>query len=124
MNVPPSLNAQDLKAQQATRNMVVRDRRIIIGVMIGGSFLLLLLAIVLSPRYPSYIVILPIIVFYFAMRGVINWRQWAALRTYQVRCPHCGKQVAERISLVKSPTPQCPHCGKRALATLDQLQGK
>ncbi len=114
--------AEDLIAQREARKMVDHDRRIILTVMIAGFVVLLVLAVALSARFPIYLVIIPVVVFYIVMRIVINWRQWQALLACQVKCPSCRKPVADRIHLFKPPTSHCPHCGKRALATLEQLK--
>jgi len=121
MSSYPIYDEKALKAQRAARNMVERDRKIIRIVMVAGILILLMVALAYSSKYPIYLVALPLILYYLLIRGVINWRQWAALLAYEVKCPYCKKPVATRIYLYKTPTPNCPHCGKRALATLNQL---
>jgi hypothetical protein len=124
MPVIVKFKAEDIRIQRAARKMVVHERRVIQGVMMVGFLLLLIMAVVLSPRYPVYLVILPVVLFYLVMRVVINWRQWQALLVNQVKCPSCNALVADRVHLMKPPNSNCPHCGKRAQATLEQLEDK
>ena len=73
---------------------------------------------------PIYSALLLYVGFYGLVKVTMNWRQWAALIKYQVRCQHCNRLLAEKVEWLKSPTSKCPYCGERALATLRQLEGK
>lgn len=113
-----NLDEETLKAQRAARESVKRDSRFIMIAVFGGLILLYGLYTGLDQRWVIYL-ILP---FIFVIYMVSNWRQWVALLTFELRCPHCHRRLAERVNLLSSPTPNCPHCGQRALAPIKQLE--
>jgi len=110
------LDQETMQAQRAARNMIKRDTRILIYSLLGSFFLLY----VLNKQFPiTLILFLPIIISFLVIN---NWRQWNALIVYQLRCPHCGKLLADRVNFFLSPSPRCRYCHEIALVSIQQLE--
>ena len=124
MSQPISLSPQALQTQREAMNMVQRERKILLILAVVGLIAIFVLLMLTLKSLPIYSALLLYFGFYGLVRVAMNWRQWAALIKYQVRCPHCNQLLAEQVEWLKSPTPKCPRCGERALATLQQLEGK
>ena len=104
--------------QRAARNMIKRSSLILILTFFASLILLIFFGERIPPTLALYLIPIIIIVLYMTN----NWQQWNAAIVNQLRCPHCGQPLAERVNLFLSPSPRCRHCKRIALVSIEQLE--
>ena len=111
----PSFDDEALREQLKARNVMKREMLYFYGALILGMILFFVFG-----TGNGFGVIL-FFVFLIAFRTATVWYQWNFLIRFKLKCPSCGKPLAEKYNLFISPNHNCPHCGKRALAPIKQL---
>lgn len=111
----PGFDDETLREQLKARNVMKREMLYFYGVLMLA--LILFFAFGISSELGAILFFAFLIVCWIAS----VWYQWNFLIRFKLKCPSCGKPLAEKHNLLISPNHNCPHCGKRALAPIEQL---
>jgi hypothetical protein len=119
---PIEFDAQSLISQRDARAMLKHEARILNPLAALGFVALFGLSFYLARITSIYVPLLLFGLYYAAFRAFSNWRQWVTLQKFRLACPHCGRQLGEKIHYFKSPSSKCQYCGQVAWASLKQLK--
>jgi phage FluMu protein Com len=108
--------SKTLQVQRRAQRMMGRDTRILIFVFLGSY----IPVFTLTKSFTLIdLLFLPLA---FLLYLANNLRRWNALVVNQVRCPHCGGMLAERVHLLSGPSPNCPRCKEVAFASIVKIR--